>query len=339
MTNTTGADLATGLCADLEALCRRHRVPGLSIAVLRDQEVAFARGIGFADLEHCVPITADTPCNLASCTKPFAAVILMQLVEAGLLDLDALVSDVLRDTVFPIRYRTPDGAWAQLRGYKAFCQFVQSSPLVSDLWQNYHWDTEPITVRHLLRHTAEGVPGESYHYNGEVYGLLSNIAEQVTGIDFSELLVERIIRPLGMTRTVPSISPQQREWVLGERTQFYRVDEQGAYQRVEVNVPIRWPAEFAEAGVDPRPSMLINAGNGMVSTVLDLAKFDAALDRNRLVSEQTREAMFTAPPSRSGKPLPYGLGWFVQQVKGVRLIWHYGYGDHHSSLLLKVPGE
>ena len=77
----------------------------------------------------------------------------------------------------------------------------------------------------------------------------------------------------------------------------------------------------------------------MVSTVLDLAKFDIAMDRNLIVSEEAKEAMFTPTLSNSGQPLPYGMGWFVQEREGVQLVWHYGQQTTYSSLILKVPEE
>jgi CubicO group peptidase (beta-lactamase class C family) len=76
----------------------------------------------------------------------------------------------------------------------------------------------------------------------------------------------------------------------------------------------------------------------MVTTVLDMAKFDVAMDHNLIVSAETKAAMFSRTISNSGKPLPYGLGWFVQEHAGVKLIWHYGWAPKaYSSLILKVP--
>jgi CubicO group peptidase (beta-lactamase class C family) len=78
----------------------------------------------------------------------------------------------------------------------------------------------------------------------------------------------------------------------------------------------------------------------MISTVLDLAKFDVAMDRNLIVSEESKETMFTPTISNSGQPLPYGLGWFVQYHNEVKLVWHYGWAPKaYSSLILKVPEE
>lgn len=337
--DTLDPGLEATFSMQLDLMRQENRIPGMSAAVLRDQQVVYARGFGYADLQNQVLATEHTPYNLASCTKPIAAVILMRLVEQGRLDLDTPMADILRDTVFPIRYRDQDGAWVQICGYRAFCRVAQQHPELEPSYRDYRWDSERITVRHHLTHTAQGVPGEAYLYNGDLYALLSTVAEEVSGMAFADLLVEEIIRPLGMTRTVPSLDAVRRDQVLNERTKYYREDDKGNPVEVIVERPIRWPAFFAEIGLDLDPSLLINAGAGIVSTVLDLAKFDLALDQNQLVSEATKKAMFTPTRSNSGPLLPYGLGWFVQAVTGTKVIWHYGDGGDYSSLYVKVPSE
>ena len=82
------------------------------------------------------------------------------------------------------------------------------------------------------------------------------------------------------------------------------------------------------------------AAAGLVSTVVDLSKFDAALDANTLVTATTKELMWTPTVSNSGQKLPYGLGWFTQVYRGTRLIWHYGFSPPSTSaLFLKLPDE
>jgi len=77
----------------------------------------------------------------------------------------------------------------------------------------------------------------------------------------------------------------------------------------------------------------------MVSTVLDLAKFDIALDEKRIISAKARKAMFTPSRSNSGETLPYALGWFMHKWKGKKLVWHHGDGGDYSSLILKIPSQ
>jgi CubicO group peptidase (beta-lactamase class C family) len=175
-------------------------------------------------------------------------------------------------------------------------------------------------VRHHLTHTSQGVPGEAYQYNGFLYGLLSRVVEAASEKRFADLLVENITAPLEMTSTIPSPSDSGRQQVLAELAKPYRTDDAGK-------------AVLSEFTQD------LNAGAGMVSTVLDLAKFDAAMDRNLIVSQESKEAMFTPTLSNAGQPLPYGMGWFVQEREGVQLIWHYGQQTTYSSLILKVPEE
>ncbi len=76
---------------------------------------------------------------------------------------------------------------------------------------------------------------------------------------------------------------------------------------------------------------------GLMSSVLDMAKYDIAIDQNRFVTKETQQLAFTPMVSTKGENLPYGLGWFTQNYKGTRLIWHYGFWNCNSSLILKVP--
>jgi CubicO group peptidase (beta-lactamase class C family) len=76
---------------------------------------------------------------------------------------------------------------------------------------------------------------------------------------------------------------------------------------------------------------------GLISTVLDMAKYDIAIDQNKFLTKETQQLAFTPTRSTSGEELPYGLGWFTQNYKGTKLIWHYGYWTGNSSFILKVP--
>jgi CubicO group peptidase (beta-lactamase class C family) len=305
----------------VEGLRKELAIPGMSVAVLQGQEVVFAGGFGYADVGHEIPATENTPYYIASCTKPFAAAVIMHLVEAGQLDLDAAMADVLHDTTFPF----PSGA---IHGYAGLCETIKelsrdtSGPYAAyrPLFEDYRCDVERITVRHHLTHTSQGEPGQAYRYNGFLYGLLSWVIEAASGQSFASLLVDDIIGPLDMTSTIPNPSDSGRQQVLAELAKPYRIDDAG-------NVVL---SDFAQD---------LNAGAGMVSTVLDLARFDMAMDRNLIVSEDSKKAMFTPTLSNSGEPLPYGMGWFVQEHEGVQLIWHYGQQTAYSSLILKVPEE
>jgi CubicO group peptidase (beta-lactamase class C family) len=273
---------------EMEALCQELKIPGMSAAVVQNGQLVWSRGFGYADVENGVPATAETPYHLASVTKPFAALVIMQLVQDGQLSLD--------DPVSRYGVSLPEG--------------------------------DTVTVRHLLSHTSAGTPGARYQYDGSRYGLLSQVIQAATGRSLQEWLFERILQPLGMNDTAPTPAgcvglpfAAVCERVYKAIARPYQLDE-------DLNaVPGYYQTTF-------------NAGAGLISTVVDLAKLDAALDANTLLPAATKELMFTPTVSTSGHNLPYGLGWFTQQYRGTRLIWHYGlWPPSISSLFLKLPDE
>lgn len=76
---------------------------------------------------------------------------------------------------------------------------------------------------------------------------------------------------------------------------------------------------------------------GLMASVLDMAKYDIAIDQNKFLNKDTQQLAFTPTVSTKGEALPYGLGWFTQNYKGTKMFWHYGYWTANSSFILKVP--
>ena len=320
MTNRTSAqDPIQTFKQEIERLQKKYNIPGISVAVLQKQQTIFTDGFGYADIENKIPATADTPYNIASLTKTFGAAILMKLVEEGKLNLQDEMAVLLKDTQFRYDERTIDG-------FGNACQEIKIASRDTTfeyafLLKDYRCETGRIEVKHHLSHTAQGEPGAAYRYNGFLFGFLSLVAEAVTGKNFADLLVENIFRPLDMTSTVPSINNRIRQQVLADRAKYYKMGFGGDF------VPSSYKVKLSSSA-------------GMVSTVVDLANFDVAMDRNLIVSQESKAAMFTPTISNSGQPLPYGLGWFVQYQDEVKLVWHYGWAPKaYSSLILKVPEE
>jgi len=311
---SSGKDAVADFKLRVDGLRKEFDIPGMSVAVLHSKKVLFAEGFGYANLEKKMPATPETPYNIASLTKTFAAAVLMKLAEEGRLDLDAELAVLLKDKAINRGNRT-------YHGYSEACREIKAAsrnPFFSyrSLIRDYRCDSERITVRHLLNHTSQGVPGENYRYNGLLFGLLSSVAEAASGKSFDQLLVETIIKPLDMDHTIPTWDDRIRDRILSERAAYYRKVLFGFV-----------PSEYHTR---------LSASAGMVSTVMDLAKFDLAMDQDLVVSRESKEAMFTATRSNSGKKLPYGLGWFVQKYRGIKLVWHYGHAPKaYSSLILK----
>ena len=284
---------------ELEYLRQALKIPGMSAAIVQDQELVWAKGFGYADLENQVEATPDTPYLLASVTKPIAATLIMQLVEEGVLDLDDPVS----------KYGVE----------------LESEQV--------------IRVYHLLTHTSEGVPGTRHNYSGERYMRLADVVEGATGKSLAELLSERILEPLDMRDTAPNYPQCDLEIFIASPGPTERDRD---YARVYRELTKPYQLDQAYNVIEGGYHNHFSTSAGLISTVGDLAKFDIALDRNVLLSPETKEEMFTPAFSThaDSTELMYGLGWYTQRYKGTRLIWHAGrMPPSISALYVKVPDE
>ncbi|HVR99704.1 MAG TPA: serine hydrolase domain-containing protein [Thermoanaerobaculia bacterium] len=295
-------DSVERFAAKLDALRQEKKIPGLSVAVVRDGKVILARGFGYADLEAQVPATEDTPYDIASVSKTISGVVAMRLVELGLLDLDR-----------------PLSAYQQ---FAEWCADIQGAESI--FFRDFRCGSETMTLRHLLTMTSNGKPGESFFYNPPAFSWASRPMMQAAGKPFSTLVVEHVFNPAGMIRSARRHRnlPLPAE-IAADLAKPYRLDENDRFVRA-----------------DAPPPQGDGAAGGVISTVQDLAKFDLALDQGRLLSPASRAAMFRPNVSSSGATLPYGVGWYVQEHDGRRLLWHSGWWEKaYSALYLKVPEE
>jgi CubicO group peptidase (beta-lactamase class C family) len=408
----------------LDNIRQQLKIPAMSCAIVKDQKVVWAKGLGYADLENKIPATEHTSYHLASLTKTFASTILMQLVQEGKVKLDDPVS----------KY----GVLLESEGV--------------------------IRVKHLFSHTSEGNPGERYSYNGNRFGELDKVVQKAAGKSFAELLIANILDPLELNETAPNAPPIWRATPAGvgdqksrddlkaaviglfsafnsgnvDQVEKYLAAQQNAFSRgggplgrfvdveqfrrdlragVKLDLQINDldAAVYGETGLttcfytqavtlpngrvrndgtirltlvwnkqdgswklvhahesalsgslitakhqqrfdavskslalpyelDDKSNIVkgryptgFGVSAGLMSSVLDMAKYDIAIDQNRFLRKETQQLAFTPMVSTKGETLPYGLGWFTQNYKGTRLIWHYGYWNCNSSLILKVP--
>jgi CubicO group peptidase (beta-lactamase class C family) len=192
-----------------------------------------------------------------------------------------------------------------------------------------------VRVRHLLTHTSHGRPGADYMYRGDRFGLLTPVMEQVSGRPFREMVQERILEPLQMANS--ATNPWGSEGFLGSLGFVLRDgDTRRVYDELAEPYRLNESYEPVHGGGYMEG---FNAAAGLISTVEDMAKFDIAMDRDLLVSAETKAQMFAPTISTTGEELPYGQGWFVQEYAGTRLLWHYGLWYCDSSLILKAPDE
>ena len=286
----------------IDDLRKEAQIPGLSVAVVKDNAILLAAGLGFANMERRIPATAETPYDIASVAKPLSAVVALRLVEEGKLDLDEPL----------VNYSE----------WKEFCNGFSQQPSI--LAKELHCQSLSHTLRHLLSHTATGTPGTHFSYNPVLYSWASRPIMSVANASFSSLVKQYDFTPADMTMSARKYHDLPlREDLARQQARHYRIDSDGTTLR---------------AG--PRRLQCDGAAGGVVSTVIDLAKFDISLDQGKLISAKSRAEMMTPTRLNNGKTAPYGLGWFIQEYQGHTLVWHSGWWDDaYSALYLKVPAQ
>lgn len=186
-----------------------------------------------------------------------------------------------------------------------------------------------VQIRHILSHTSEGTPGERFSYNGNLYDAITPVIEKKYGAPFRQVVAQWILEPLRMTGSVPGHD------VLDDPELARRYGP--ALARFAKPYTLFGHGEIVR---DTYPDRDIGASAGLLATVLDLAKFDAAIDRHVFLQPKTQELAWTPFVSNAGQPLPYGLGWFVNEYRGERLVWHTGnWGTGFSAMYMKLPAR
>ncbi|MBS1793145.1 MAG: serine hydrolase [Acidobacteria bacterium] len=271
------------------AMAGQH-VPGVAIAVVKDGKIVKTAGYGFANLELGAAVKPETVFKIGSVSKQFLAAGILLLIEEGKLGLDDPVG-----------------------------KFLDGTP---ESWKG-------ITVRHLLTHTSGIVreapgfdplkiqsdadviktayplplrfqPGEKWEYCNVGYFTLAEIIRKVSGQPWDVFLSERVFKPLGMnaTRTTTATA------IVADRADGYDWNNNRM--------------ENAENYLALRPS------GAFLSTVLDLAKWDATLYGDQILKSASREQMWSPVKLNNGTTYPYGFGWELGKIGTHRTVRHGG---------------
>jgi CubicO group peptidase (beta-lactamase class C family) len=194
------------------------------------------------------------------------------------------------------------------------------------------------TVRQMLSHTSIGTPGESFHYDPERFSQLTQVVESCVPQPYRKTVAVNVLERLAMIDSVPGRDLMDPE-ALTEKLFADTVLER--YRRVLDRLAIPYKVDKKNRATrSDIPAEGINAATGLVTTVRDFARFDAALDEALLLREETRQTAWTNVISTQQTTVPMGLGWFVQTYRGEPVVWHFGIVvNGYSSLVIKLPSK
>lgn len=299
----------------VKAELEKQKIPGLSIAVVRNGEVVQSGGYGWANVEWRAPAAAGTVFQSGSVGKQFTATLAMMLVEEGKFGLDHPVGKYLSAAPeawkdMTVRHLLTHTAGISNRLYARI-----------DMRQDY---TEDQLVEKIAALPLDFPPGAQWAYSNPGYVVLGVLIHKATGRFYGDLLRERIFVPLGMS-TARIINEAD---VIPNRAAGYRLAGRELKNQEWVS-----------------PALNTTADGSLYLTVLDLARWDAALSAGKLLKKESLETMWTPVTLKDGKTRDYGFGWSLASVNGHKFVEHGGawqgftahlarYGSHKLTVIV-----
>jgi serine beta-lactamase-like protein LACTB, mitochondrial len=309
---STSASLPPPTARAIEALVGARMtqlgVPGLAAAVVSHEQVVWAAPFGMADLENGVSVRTTTSFRLASLSKPITAVAVLQLVERGKIDLDAPIQRYvpsMPEKPWPVTVRQLLGHLGGVRHYKDG-EFAST--------RRYASVTEGLGI--FRDDPLAHPPGTKFLYTSYGYNLLGAAVEGASGEGYLDYVRRNVFEPAGM---------------FGARDDDLRA-----------LIPHRAQGYVKTPAGDLRNSELADTSNkipggGLVASAEDVARFAMALTGGLLLDRASVARMLTRQSTRDGKPVGYGMGFFLTDRGGMREAWHTGGQQRVSNVLYLQP--
>ena len=305
----------------IQAQIIAQRMPGVSLVVIKDGVVIYAKAYGYANVEQAKTLHPEQRFSIGSLTKQFVAAAVMLLVEDGKLGLDQPISEFIG--VVP-------ASWSSV-SVRHLLNHTSGLPIDPPndylLSLNSHApyrDDELLDIFKTLN--LQTSPGKLWSYSNVGYDILGLLIAKVTGKPYASFLQERIFTPLGMSsaRTL-GIESSTNDYASG-----YLITGDQRVQSIQTNAWIRYGAM---------------AATGISVSAIDLAKWDAALYGEKILKKSSIDQMFAistlaqAKTSDSFADINYGLGWFLSTVNGHRKVYHAGSVPGFSSDFLRYVDD
>jgi CubicO group peptidase (beta-lactamase class C family) len=271
--------------------------PGCAVLVASKGKVIYKKAFGSANLELNVPLRPEMVFSLASITKQFTAIAILQLEEQGKLSLQDSVQKFIPD--FPSKQFTItiENLLTHTSGIKDYLQIGSPQPFME------RWDfTSKELIDFFKSLPLEFEPGTRYKYSNSGYALLGYIIEKVSGKSYQAYMSDNILKPSGLYNTYYD----SQSVIIPNRVSGYYKDGNN-YRNAAF-----WS-----------PSIAYAAG-GLLSNVEDLFLWHRGLLSYKIVKKETLDKAFTEYKLKNGDGASYGYGWIIRTINGERSIEHAG---------------
>lgn len=293
--------------AQIDALMAEQnfdKKPGAAVLVIENGKTVYQKGFGAADLKTGRLIASDTAFDLASVTKQFTALAILQLAEKGKLSLNDSLRKFYPEFPPYADKITVRHLLNHTSGLPDYIELFLKSGMLKENGEPGGYEPTNDDVIKLIAEKKEPrfAAGEKWEYSNSGYAMLAKIVEKAAGKSFPQYVGENIFKPLKMTQTV--VYNEKKPKISNRALSFRKKGD-------------------VYANVDYTPLNLIYGDGSINSTLEDLAKWNAALDTEKLIKAETLKQAFEPGKLNDGKPTNYGFGWFVKNTP-------YGLETSHS---------
>lgn len=319
---TVSDDLRARLAVIEKAVADRQRelgIPGLSLAVVKDDKIIFIKGFGVRDVQRSLPVTPDTLFAIGSTTKAFTSMATVMSADDGKLSLDDSPKKLL--PYFKLRDPEAD-AQVTIRDLLAHRTGLDRTDFVLQF-------SESLTPEEVIKIAGLAKPAakfrERFQYQNVMYVAAGEAAAKANKTSWEKLVADRIFKPLGMKQTTVSLEAMKKS---ADHSLGY---EYNSETKETKNLQMIDLGKIAPAGA-------INSSAKDMAQWLKLLLGGGAFEGKRLVSEKNFAELFTQQIQIAPK-VGYGLGWFVREWRGKKAIEHAGNIDGFNAVVMMIPEE
>ncbi|MGZ5190174.1 MAG: serine hydrolase [Flavisolibacter sp.] len=285
---------------------------GATVLIARKGQVIYKKAFGMANLELDVPMKTDNVFRIGSITKQFTAIVILQLLEQGKLDLNDEITKYIQD--YPTQ-----GNKITIEHLLTHTSGIRDYSTISDTAKKIAGDVTPLQMIDFFKNQPmRFAPGTRWEYSNSGYYILGYIIEKITGKPYGEYLEENIFKLLGMSNS--SFASDIR--IIKNRADGYTKNENNKFENAAY-ISMTHPY----------------AAGSILSTVEDLFKWQQAVQFYKLIKKENVEKAFSRYKLIDGKETNYGYGWRLGYIQESPSLWHGGLVNGFIAMSMYLPKE
>ena len=304
--NQEAIERANTIC---EETYSKSQFPGLAVGVALGDKILFLKGYGYSDLKEETAVDpSESLFRIGSVSKTLTSVALGQLIKDGLVNPDKDVREYVK--YFPDFH--PKMTVAHVAGHLAGVRHYKGL----EFWNDKEYEDVKSGIEIFMNDPLLYTPGDKYSYSSYGWNLISAVVEEASEVPFLDFMAQKVFNPAEMKNTFP----EQEGKHIERQVKYYVLDKNENKEARDVNNSYKW------------------AGGGFIGTAEDLLKFSIALQKEKILDQETLHLLQLPQSLNNGEKTNYGMGWSSNEdKKGRKWTGHSGGSVGGTTMFLVYP--